>query len=213
MKNNKCETCKNTLEEVVQDFATGITNPFSGQEIVVPKVKAVVCRSCDTSELTSSESERIDQYIAKETRYNLSPSEIKLIRESLPCNTKHEAANFLLLNQKAFIKWEAGYSEQNQAYDLLLRLAAFDKRNINFIQYLHKKNFAFDPTDYQLVCEKYGHAWDYPKFSLVTVSTFPKPEAAQEVRPSPEGDEYSDSSTVRGSAGAENDDELDEAAS
>jgi DNA-binding transcriptional regulator YiaG len=172
MRPKKCYFCDGELREEIRDFEAPVPDKDTGQPIKVPGVRFLRCTNseCNQSILTSDQVERIDLYVARRTRHTLNQEQIRSIREALPFKTKADTADFLLLNSKAFIKWENGYSEANSAYDLLLRLVAFDQRNLCFIKYLHQKQFRFDPTDYQLICQKQGLPWLYPTLSIVSES-------------------------------------------
>ena len=152
-KLRKCPMCKGKTKIVMETYNSKKLDAKTGEKIVVKDIPIYVCedKQCEHTWLPSDLENKIDREIAKRSRFDLSCDEIRLIRESLPFSTKLEVANFLSLNEKAFTKWELGHSEPNRAYDLLLRLCAFSQRNVDFIRVLHKKNFKFDPNDYELI--------------------------------------------------------------
>ena len=155
-KLRKCPMCKGKTKIIMETYNSKKLDAKTGQKIVVKDVPIYVCedKQCEHTWLPSDVEKEIDRKIAKRSRFDLSRDEIRLIRKSLPFSTKLEVANFLSLNEKAFTKWELGHSEPNRAYDLLLRLCAFSQRNVDFIRELHKKNFKFDPNDYELIPSK-----------------------------------------------------------
>src|SRR3989338_1445032 len=174
MRPKKCQACSSGFTEEVSDFETGVLDKDTDRQIIVPSVLTLTCsnKSCGYSFLPHDQEEKIDLIVARRTNHTLTPDEIALIRQSLPFRTKFDAAKFLGLNSKAFTKWEGGYTELNQAYDILLRLVAFDRRNLQFLNELHAKKFRFDLNDYQLICLKQGLKLAYPVFSVVTDEVF-----------------------------------------
>lgn len=153
---HKCPICQSEVKVVLDNFRSDKISVSTGKAIVVQDVKTVSCvnKECAHSWLPLDEEERIDLTVARESRYIIQPKEIACIRDSFSFKTKAQAANFLCLNSKAFIKWENGHSEPNFAYDLLLRLVAFSRKNFEFVEYLHQKQFKFDEGDYELVADK-----------------------------------------------------------
>ena len=168
-KTKKCPICSGKFKAVWKNYPSGKLDRHTGEEIIVEKVGVYKCQStgCGHSWLPLEEERRIDRKVATRSRFDLQTMEIRRIRESLPFNTKFEVAEFLGLNEKAFTKWELGYSEPNRAYDLLLRLSVFSKDTFEFIKHLHQNNFEFDPRDYQLICEKDELQWN---FDVITKS-------------------------------------------
>ena len=152
-KVRKCPMCDGKTKVDLQEFKSGKIDPRTNKEIVVKDIKAYSCEDSDCwfTWLPNDEEKRIEQTVATRSRFDLSKDDICRLRESLGFDTKFRASKFLCLNDKAFTKWELGYSEPNRAYDLLLRLAAFSKDNVNFIKKLHDKSFKFDPEDYELI--------------------------------------------------------------
>ncbi len=175
MRTKKCPVCSNTVIEIKIDYKSKKQDINTKEKIVVENVGVYRCenKECLHTWLPSKEEERIRSVIKKRTKHLITPKQIKMVREALPDMTKMEAANFFNMNSKAFIKWEKGYTEPNAAYDLLLRLAAYSKDNVKFIKSLHEKNFAFEPEDYELVCEKLGIEWK-PTRSFNVVDKFPE---------------------------------------
>jgi len=170
MKTRKCPICGSSAKAQVQSYSTGKKDKYLSREIVAEGIEIFECINIDCQHrwLPLDQERKIDQLVARETRFDLLPKEISLIRESLPFSTKYQTAEFLCLNEKAFTKWELGYSGPNRAYDLLLRLAVFNRENFVFIQHLHKTNFQFNPNDYQLICEKHNLNWQFK--ALITDS-------------------------------------------
>lgn len=163
LRTRKCPLCGSIAKAQIQNYPTGKLDKHASHEIIVEDVEVFNCEnsSCNHVWLPIDQERRIDQTVANETRFDLMPSEISLIRESLPFSTKFQTANFLCLNQKAFTKWELGYSGPNRAYDLLLRLSVFSRQNFAFIQHLHETNFQFNPDDYQLICDHHNLEWSF----------------------------------------------------
>jgi len=159
----QCVVCSTKVTPSYSDFRTGKLNVYTGKEIVVPHVAEYECTNseCKHSWLPADEEERIDLAIAQNSRFALSSHEIAQIRLSLGFSKKTKASQFLCLNEKAFTKWEKVRSEPNWAYDLLLRLAVHSKSNYSFIKHLHETNFKYDPSDYELICEKLGFNWKF----------------------------------------------------
>lgn len=155
--------CKDKAIVDIQTYSTGKFHRDSDKEILVPNVEVYKCKNeeCGHTWLPIEQERKIDHAIQSFSRYDLQPHEINMIREGLPFSNKFQAANFLCVNEKAFTKWELGYSEPNRAYDLLLRLAVHSKENFSFIKHLHKTKFKFDPLDYQLICDKHKMKWNY----------------------------------------------------
>lgn len=148
MKKCNCLFCNHKAIEETQKFVSGKKNPETGENIIVPDAKAFVCSNCKESWFTETHQKYIDRYIQKILFTPLKPEEIKLIRKSLPFITKKQLADFLCLNEKAFVKWEKSYSTPNSANDLLLRLIARSEDNLKFVEYLHSINFKFNEKDY-----------------------------------------------------------------
>jgi len=167
------------VKEIREDFKTPDKDKDTNKNIIVKNVKSYECldRECGHTWIPNNQEERIYATIRRRTRNSLTPKEIKTIREALPFVTKSEVAGFLNLNTKAFIKWEKGYTAPNDAYDLLLRLVVYSKDNLEFIQTLHDKNFAFDVSDYELLSGRIDAnvKEDIPsiKTSISTVNGFP----------------------------------------
>ncbi|MGR3221044.1 MAG: hypothetical protein ACUZ8H_14695 [Candidatus Anammoxibacter sp.] len=151
----KCSVCQGVVKEICQDFKTPRIDKTTKKNIVVKNVKTYEClnKECQHSWLPSRGEERIYSVIRSRARYSLTSEEVKMIRETLlPDMTKMEAADLFNLNASTFIKLEnsAKCTATNTAFDLLLRLIAYKKDNLEFIKKLHKKNFAFDLRDYEL---------------------------------------------------------------
>lgn len=165
-----CDLCDGVAEPRLEEYRSTYLDKV-GKEIIVPEVAIFHCTNpeCGHIWLPIDQEKKIDRYVENERRFYLEDVDIALIRDSLPFDTKKEAADFLCLNEKAFTKWENGYTEPNKAYDLLLRLAVFSKKNFNFIKHLHSTAFRFERTDYELVCEKLSLAWN---FEVLTNSQF-----------------------------------------
>ena len=161
-KIKKCPICGSKAIAHQEKYETGKYDKLSMSEIIVHGIDVYKCSDtdCAHSWLPIDQERKIDQAIAKEGRFDLLPQEISMIRESLPFSTKFQTADFLCLNEKAFTKWELGYSGPNRAYDLLLRLSVFSRDNFAFIKHLHETNFQFDPKDYQLVCDRHNLDWN-----------------------------------------------------
>lgn len=147
----KCKSCnKETVIELTEDFDTRELN-YKNEKIIVKNVKSFKCSSCEEDWIESSELARVRAEIERQKYEVLSPELITKIRKALPITTKRELADFLCLNEKAFVKWEKGHYEQNRANDLLLRLIAFSKDNFEFVQKLHEKKFKFEASDYHFL--------------------------------------------------------------
>ena len=153
LKSKKCPICNNKANPIIEEYTSSKIDPRNNQKISVKNVATYSCTNseCGHTWLPLAEEQKIDHHIDSLSRFDLDMKQITLLRESLGFNTKAQAAKFLCLNEKAFTRWELGYSCPNRAYDLLLRLAAFSKNNFNFIKEQHEKNFKFNPNDYQLV--------------------------------------------------------------
>lgn len=176
-KTRSCPICKSTANAEVTSYHSGKFHTDGVTEIVVDGVEVYQCSNeeCNHRWLPIDQERKIDQTIAKLSRFDLQPLEVQMIRESLPFDNKFQTANFLCLNEKAFTKWELGYSEPNRAYDLLLRLSAHSRDNFNFVKHLHETNFKFDPQDYELICNKHNMKWNFnvlqnPSFKVGTGS-------------------------------------------
>ena len=144
----KCISCNSKkIKTMISDFNTKATD-FRGDLIFVKSVESFKCEVCEETWISPLELKRIQTTIEKNQNEVLSPELIKMIRESLPISSKQDLSAFLCLNEKAFVKWEKGYTELNRAYDLLIRLIARSQDNFNFVQELHNKKFKFDPKDY-----------------------------------------------------------------
>jgi len=148
MKKSKCPFCNHKVVEKEFSFTSGKKDPITQENIVIPNAKAFCCTNCNESWFSESHQEFINLYIQKKLFTPLGPKDIALIRESLPFKTKKQLADFLCLNDKAFVKWEKSYSAPNPAYDILLRLVAYSEENFKFIKHLHSINFKFNPADY-----------------------------------------------------------------
>ena len=156
----KCPLCdKSEINEIVFDFETSQIDPVRKEKIVVKNARKFECSACQTQWFSRSQEEYVDNHISKVLHKPLSTEEIQVIRKSLPFRTKKQLADFLCLNEKAFVRWEKGYNRPNLAYDLLLRLVAFSEENYLFMKTLHEKNFRFDQQDYYFVRE-YGRRED-----------------------------------------------------
>ncbi|MBN1113854.1 MAG: hypothetical protein JXA66_00795 [Oligoflexia bacterium] len=164
MKTNRCPVCKGKeVEIIIKEYVSNKRDKETNNQIIVPNVKVFKCKNdeCAHTWLPHQEEAKIKTYIKNRSRHCLTPGQIMEIRTSLPFRTKTELASFLNLNSKAFVKWENGYTVQNDAYDLLLRLVAYNKDNLEFIKYLHKNNFKYNECDYQFVCESKKVKWNF----------------------------------------------------
>lgn len=151
-----CPICKRNADEIIESpYHTGRMNPSTGSEIIIDEARAYECSHCHMQWLTAAQEAQIEKEILKKIYSPLSSDEIGRIRHALPINSKKGLANFLCLNDKAFVHWEGGKSAPNPAYDLLLRLIAHSKENYEFVESLHKKGFRFDPSDYYFLRETF----------------------------------------------------------
>lgn len=169
-KNLKCPICASKANRSSVDYPTGVRSAKLGHEIVVPGVSFFKCSDaeCAFEWMPGREDDRIRSYISKYSVEVATPPMIARLREiigkAIGAHTKTSVAEFLLLNAKAFSRWETGKDEISPAYDLLLRLAAHSKENVEFIQNLHSKGFAFEENDYEV---SYSSVIE-GRFSLVT---------------------------------------------
>lgn len=144
-----CPICKGRTQEYREaPFRTGRKNPASGKEIVIKEAFSYCCMNCKFEWLTKAQEEKIEKEIFKQIYKPIKSENIARLRNSLPISTKKALANFLCLNEKAFVHWEKEGAAPNPAYDLLLRLVARSEDNFNFVKKLHEKGFEFDPEDY-----------------------------------------------------------------
>ena len=150
----KCPTCGKGCKKTSQKIRSGRINPVTGEEIIVNNALTYKCnsRSCATEWMPAHEEERITAIINRQATEHLQPTQIQRLREGisvvLGATTKTKVATFLRLNAKAFTRWESGGDEISDAYDLLLRLVARSKDNVEFVKALHKKKFKFEESDY-----------------------------------------------------------------
>lgn len=144
-----CPICKATAQEYKESpFRTGRRNPSTGKEIIIAEAYSYSCTKCQFEWITKAQEEKIERDIFKEVYIPIAPNNITKLRNALPIKTKKGLANFLCLNEKAFVHWENGNGKPNPAYDLLLRLIARSEDNFKFVKELHEKGFKFDPKDY-----------------------------------------------------------------
>jgi len=169
MNPKKCPHCSKKLKQKSIKYISPITKYGTTEYIEVPGVIHLVCsnKDCEFTTMSQDQSEKILTHVDRLSNYQLAPIEIAEIRQSLPFKTKTNLAQFLRLNTKAFIKWETGKTSPNPAYELLLRLVAFDQRNITFIKSLYKKQFRYDRDDYQFVSRYLNIVWKFPKPELI----------------------------------------------
>lgn len=146
-----CNYCDSPTRKETFVFRSSRVDPRTGQAIVIQDAPHFQCtnQQCGHAWMSEEHEDYIEAAVSKRARYRLTPEEIGVIRKGLPFHTKRELADFLGLNSKAFSKWENGYTEINDAYDLLLRLAARSNENLDFIKYLHEHSFQFKVEDYQ----------------------------------------------------------------
>ena len=158
MKMN-CPVCNSRAKLNQFVHVSSAMNPLTTSPIEVKDAARFDCLNpeCNHSWMTDDQEAHLGACIAKYSRYRLTPKEVTVLREGLPFKTKKHLADFLCLNSKAFIKWERGYTEMNDAYELLFRLAARSKDNLDFIYSLHQKHFSFDVEDYLAIKEKRNH--------------------------------------------------------
>ena len=150
-----CPICKApAIEYRESPFHTGRKNPATGREIVIEEAFSYCCSECNFEWLTKAQEERIERDIFKVIYTPISQDNISKLRNALPIKTKKGLANFLCLNEKAFVHWENGNGAPNPAYDLLLRLIARSEDNFKFVKELHQKGFKFDPKDYYFLDPK-----------------------------------------------------------
>lgn len=183
-----CPICKGSASAEVETYHSSKKNWKTNEEIIVSDVEVYLCRNseCGHRWLPADQERKIDRTVSQAVRYDLQPDEVRLIRESLKFENKFETADFLCLNEKAFTKWELGYTAPNRAYDLLLRLSARSWDNYRFIQKLHDTNFTFAASDYQLICEHTNARWDVFTGNLPGQSSSGVPVSIQVSRPSSE---------------------------
>lgn len=147
----KCSYCNSKASKKNNLFVSKKTNPRTGKAIEVKDASFMECPECSHSWMTEEQEAYLESEIAKQSRYQMTPEQIAILREGLPFKTKRALADFLCLNSKAFSHWEKGKSAPSDAYDLLLRLAARSQENLDFISSLHVKNFAFSIEDYPVI--------------------------------------------------------------
>jgi putative zinc finger/helix-turn-helix YgiT family protein len=147
----KCKSCNSTNVTLKKDNFDTRSTDFKGNNIVVADVESFECADCGDSWITPEQLKRIRSEVDRLQYELLSPEQIKMIRESLPISTKRELSEFLCLNEKAFVKWEKGYTELNRANDLLIRLIARSRENFDFVKELHDKKFRFELSDYSFL--------------------------------------------------------------
>lgn len=149
----KCPICSSKEISLRKEEYRAPFKRSNGEDIIVKDVSVSECDDCGESWMSSAEWKKVEGAVERARYEVLTPGQIREFRESLPFKTKKELASFLCLNEKAFVKWEKGYSEPNRAYDLLLRLAARSRENFEFIKNLHDKHFKFDKKDYHFLRE------------------------------------------------------------
>ena len=155
MSKRKCGFCGKSLKERKEDFKTSIINPKTNKHIVVKKVKDYICsdKKCEYGFLPFEEEKRINNQVERERRHYLEEEEITLLREKiadyLDFDSKYQVASFLCLNEKTFTRWEkAEYENIKKSTELLIRLVAHSKENIDFIKKLHRTKFEFKSSHY-----------------------------------------------------------------
>jgi DNA-binding transcriptional regulator YiaG len=180
MTNKKCPICNQRATPEYGDYKSKKRDKITNEFIVVKDVPTFNCtnQDCLHSWLPSDEERRIDREVYERSRFDLTPDEVRLIRECLPFSTKRKAADFLCLNEKAFTKWERDYCNPNRANDLLLRLCAYSEDNLNFIKHLHKTSFRFVKEEYELICNKFEIEWkqDMLAHSILAINSINRPD-------------------------------------
>jgi len=158
---SKCKICNSNVE-IKKEIHNSYKNDTSGNPILVEmNVNYCTNTQCGHSWIPYLEEKRVSAIVASRSRHRMDASLIETFRTALGLPTRSDASLFLNLNEKAFTKWENGYTEINDAYDLLLRLSVYSRENYEFIKRLHEKQFRFDPEDYELICELSGKKWNY----------------------------------------------------
>lgn len=163
----KCVVCESVASFKTVSFDTKQVD-LGGNAIVVDNVRIYSCsnKGCGNEWLRQSDLDKIEDEVTKRKRHQLQKDELAILMKSLGLPTLHATAKFLNLNSKAFTKWLRNYSGISSSNDLLIRLALYSRKNFDFINYLHRKNFQFDPSDYELVCEKLGGVWKFKDVDL-----------------------------------------------
>jgi hypothetical protein len=191
MKKSKCPQCGSKTKSFKQKYKSTKTYAGTNRPIILD-AHYIKCNSkkCGFAWLPADEAENIEGQISRLSWNTLDSEQWALIRDCLGFKTKTKASRFLGLNDKAFSKYERGYSDPNLSIDLLVRLVIHSHENFRFIKNLHKKDFKFDPKDYQLVCEKTGDNWMGAKTNPIYFSmsdtlhgTAISPERSQQVPP------------------------------
>jgi DNA-binding transcriptional regulator YiaG len=157
---NLCPLCSSKSKNIQYVYKSSSLDVETNNPIIVDDAEYSQCTNanCNQTWISKTQEKYVDDIIAKRSFKALIPSEITLIRKCLPLKTKKAIADFMCLNEKAFVKWENGYSTPNRAYDLLLRLIAYSEENFKFIQTLHDKNFKFEASDYHFIRNKVLHS-------------------------------------------------------
>lgn len=172
----KCNYCNSKVNKKTYVFTSNKINPRTGRSIEVKDASYLECPECAHTWMTEEQEAYLESEVSKQSRHQMTPDQIRLLREGLPFKTKRAVADFLCFNGKAFSHWENGTSAPNDAYDLLLRLAARSQDNLDFISYLHSKSFAFNIEDYAVV-----------KTSFVVASQLGKIEESKLMETQPSG--------------------------
>ncbi|MEK2643883.1 type II toxin-antitoxin system MqsA family antitoxin [Bdellovibrio sp. BCCA] len=170
---SKCPMCGSAVEVRSEKYDSYTTDTSGNQIVLDVNVNHCVNTECAHSWIPYAEEQRVSNLVASLSRHRLNAKLIENIRTALDFPTRSSAAHFLNVNEKAFTKWEKGYSPISDAYDLLLRLSIFSRQNYEFIQKLHEKKFKFEVEDYELLCDKFGLEWRYRQPTITNTRNFP----------------------------------------
>lgn len=170
---SKCPMCGSAIEVRSEEYDSYTTDTSGNQIVLDVNVNHCVNAKCAHSWISYAEEQRVDNLVASLSRHRLNAKLIENIRVALDFPTRSSAAHFLNVNEKAFTKWEKGYSQISDAYDLLLRLSIFSRQNYEFIQKLHEKKFKFEMEDYELLCDKFGLEWSFRQPTITNTRNFP----------------------------------------
>lgn len=158
-----CPHCSAVARQRQETYESTKISFRTGRRIAIPDAIYFQCssRKCGYSWVPAAQVARIEDLVFQESYQALSSEQIRELRESYGVANKTVAARLLGLNEKAFVKLEKSGGRQNFSTDILIRLAAFRKENLDFLKELQKKSFRYDPDDYELVCQRRRIAWRY----------------------------------------------------
>lgn len=156
-----CPRCSAAVRQRQETYESTKTSFHTGRPITIPDAVYFQCssRKCGYSWVPAAQVARIEDLVFQESYQTLSSAQIRELRESYGVANKTAAARLLGLNEKAFVKLEKSGGRQNFSTDILIRLVAFRKENLDFLKELQRKSYRYDPDDYELVCRRRRIAW------------------------------------------------------